>query len=142
LRDISDRAHVVLQFTPPEKLMVIRSQAVVLEQIFLNVALNAIQQIAELRPDIGGWVRINMELKHTQAEASMCRILVEDNGPGIHTSLWEKIFDAGFTTRPDGSGIGLYISRNLMEDIGGRIYVSKSHILSGTLFVLEFPIHL
>jgi signal transduction histidine kinase/predicted RNA-binding protein with RPS1 domain len=142
LRDISDRSHVVMQFTPPEKLMVIRSQAVVLEQIFLNVALNAIQQIAELRPDIGGWVQISMEFKHNTSGAPICKILIEDNGPGIHTSHWEKIFDAGFTTRPDGSGIGLYISRNLMEDIGGRIYVSKSHIMSGTLFVLEFPIHL
>jgi signal transduction histidine kinase len=131
-----------MQFTPPEKLMIIRSQAVVLEQIFLNVALNAIQQIAELRPDIGGWVQINMELKHNTSGAPICKILIEDNGPGIHTSHWEKIFDAGFTTRPNGSGIGLYISRNLMEDIGGRIYVSKSCILSGTLFVLEFPIHL
>jgi signal transduction histidine kinase len=142
LRDISDRARVVVQFTPPEKLLVVRSQAVVLEQIFLNVILNAIQQIAELRPSLGGWIQVNMELKHNQAGASICRILIEDNGPGIHTSLWKKIFDAGFTTRPDGSGIGLYISRNLMEDIGGRIYVSTSHVLCGTLFVLEFPIHL
>jgi signal transduction histidine kinase/DNA-binding response OmpR family regulator/predicted RNA-binding protein with RPS1 domain len=142
LHDISDRAHVVIKFTPPEKLMIVRSQAVVLEQIFLNVALNAVQQIAELRPEIGGWVQINMELNHTPAGDSICRILIEDNGPGIHASHWEKIFDAGFTTRPDGSGIGLYISRNLMEDIGGRIYVSKSHILSGALFMLEFPIHL
>lgn len=142
LRDISDRAHVVLKFTPPEKLIVVRSQSVVLEQIFLNVTLNAIQQIAELRPTIGGWVQVNMELKHNTTGASTCRILIEDNGPGIHTSHWEKIFDVGFTTRPDGSGIGLYISRNLMEDIGGKIYVAQSHILSGTLFVLEFPIHL
>jgi signal transduction histidine kinase len=142
LRDISDRAHVFVQFNPPDKLMAVRTQAVVLEQIFLNVALNAIQQIAEFRPDSGGWVRIGMELKHAQAGKPMCRILVEDNGPGIHASLWEKIFDAGFTTRTDGSGIGLYISRNLMEDIGGKIYVSRSHILSGSLFVLEFPIQI
>jgi signal transduction histidine kinase len=142
LRDISDRAHVVMHFTPPKMLMVVRSQAVVLEQIFLNVALNAIQQISELRPEIGGWVKINMDLKHNTSGVSMCRILIEDNGPGVHTCHWEKIFDAGFTTRPNGSGIGLYISRNLMEDIGGKIYVAKSHILSGTLFTLEFPIHL
>jgi signal transduction histidine kinase/DNA-binding response OmpR family regulator/predicted RNA-binding protein with RPS1 domain len=141
LRDISDRAHVVMQSTPPEKLIVVRSQAVILEQIFLNVVLNAIQQIAELRPDIGGWVQINTELKRNASGAAFCRILFEDNGPGIHTSHWEKIFDAGFTTRPDGSGIGLYISRNLLENLGGRIYITKSHILSGTSFALEFPVH-
>lgn len=142
LRDISDRAHVVIQFMPPDDLVVVRSQAVVLEQIFLNVLLNATQQIAELRPDTGGWVKVNMELINEAKTGALCRISVEDNGPGIHASLWEKIFDAGFTTRADGSGIGLYISRNLMDDLGGKVYVSKSHILSGTLFVLEFPIRL
>jgi signal transduction histidine kinase len=71
-----------------------------------------------------------------------CRIFIEDNGPGIHTRLWEKVFDAGYTTRREGSGIGLYISRNLMQDIGGEIYISESRILSGTTFVLEFPVHL
>jgi signal transduction histidine kinase/predicted RNA-binding protein with RPS1 domain/response regulator of citrate/malate metabolism len=142
LRDISDRAHVVLQFTPPDDLVVVRSQAVVLEQIFLNVLLNATQQIAEMRPDTGGWVKVNMEMVNEAQAGAMCRIYVEDNGPGIHASLWEKIFEAGFTTRADGSGIGLYISRNLMDDLGGKVYVSKSHILSGTLFVLEFPIRL
>ena len=142
LRDISDRAHVVLQFTPPEDLVIVRSQAVVLEQIFLNVLLNATQQIAELRPDSGGWVKVSMESTNDVKAGAICRMFVEDNGPGIHASLWEKIFEAGFTTRADGSGIGLYISRNLMDDLGGKIYVSKSHILSGTLFVLEFPIRL
>ncbi len=142
LRDISDRAHVVLRFTPPDNLVVIRSQAVALEQIFLNVLLNATQQIAELRPDTGGWIKVNMELVNEARTGAMCRIFVEDNGPGIHASLWGKIFEAGFTTRADGSGIGLYISRNLMDDLGGKVYVSNSHILSGTLFVLEFPIRL
>jgi signal transduction histidine kinase/DNA-binding NarL/FixJ family response regulator/predicted RNA-binding protein with RPS1 domain len=142
LKDISDRAHVTLQFTPPDDLVVIRSQAVVFEQIFLNVLLNAVQQISELRPEAGGWVKVSMELVNEVKAGAMCRILVEDNGPGIHASHWEKIFEAGFTTRVDGSGIGLYISRNLMDDLGGKVYVSKSHILSGTLFVLEFPIRL
>ena len=140
LRDISDRAHVFIQFTPPDSLIVVRSQGVVLEQIFLNVTLNAIQQIMELRPNTGGWVKINMETVSEGKNESVCRMFIEDNGPGIHANLWEKVFEAGFTTREDGSGIGLYISRNLIEDLGGKVYISKSHILSGTSFTLEFPI--
>jgi signal transduction histidine kinase len=142
LKDISDRAHVVIQFELPDQLIVVKSHAVILEQVFLNVTLNAIQQIAELRPDSGGWVKIRLERINSPNKGNMCRILIEDNGPGIHVSLWKKIFDAGFTTRQDGTGIGLYISHNLMEDINGNILVSKSHILSGSTFLLEFPIYL
>lgn len=141
LEDIRGRAKVSFSFREPDQLIIVRSQAVVLEQIFLNVLLNAIQQIEELRPDSGGWVKIDMELTHA-TEGPMCRILIQDNGPGIHISLWEKIFEVGFTTREDGSGIGLYVSRNLMNDIGGKIFVSASHILGGTLFEMEFPVSL
>jgi len=142
LKDISDRAHVVIYFQAPDELIVVRSHAVILEQVFLNVVLNAIQQIGEVRPDTGGWVKVQLEKITDNKNQPMCRIVVEDNGPGIHVSLWNKIFEAGFTTRQDGSGIGLYISHNLMEDISGKIEVSKSHILSGSTFSLEFPIHL
>ena len=142
LKDVNKTAKVSIFFEPPEKLLIIRSQAVVLEQIILNVILNAIQQIAELRPNIGGWIKINTEFVTVTKDDVKCRIFIEDNGPGIHAKLWEKVFDAGYTTRRDGSGIGLYISRNLMQDIGGEIFISQSRILSGSTFVLEFPVHL
>ncbi len=143
LSDISERSHVAISFTPSDSVVIIRNQSVVLEQIFINVLLNAIQQIAEMRPEVGGWVKVNVELVQSSTEEALCRILVEDNGPGIHASLWDKIFEAGFTTRPDGSGVGLYVSRNLMEDIvGGRIYVKQSFMLGGTIFALEIPCRL
>jgi signal transduction histidine kinase/predicted RNA-binding protein with RPS1 domain len=143
LRDISENSNVLIHFARPDELLVARTQSVVLEQIILNVTLNAIQQIAEFRPNIRGWIKINMQIVgNAQGGNECCRVFVEDNGPGIHAKLWEKIFDAGYSTRREGSGIGLYISRNLIQEIGGEIYISKSHILSGTTFVLEFPVHL
>lgn len=142
LKDVSKAAKVSISFEAPEKLFVVRSQAVVLEQIILNITLNAIQQIAELRPSIGGWIKINTELVSLSKDDLKCRIFIEDNGPGIHAKLWEKVFEAGYTTRREGSGIGLYISRNLMQDIGGEISIKQSRILSGSIFVLEFPVHL
>lgn len=140
LHEISKRAHVNLIFNPPEKLVVVRNQAVVLEQIVLNVALNAVQQIGEYRHEGGGRIQIDMKVIPDAQGSSICRILISDNGPGIHHSLWEKIFELGYTTRQDGSGIGLFVSRNLMEEIGGRVYVANSHILHGSVFALEFPI--
>ncbi len=142
LRDISERSNVLTHFVRPEGMLLARASSTVLEQIILNVTLNAIQQIVEFRPGIRGWVNIQMESLGKTQDGERCRLLVEDNGPGIHARLWEKVFDAGYSTRREGNGIGLYISRNLMRELGGEIYISKSHIMSGTTFVLEFPVHL
>lgn len=139
LGQIGKRSRVEMHFLAPEKLVIVQNKAVILEQILLNICLNAIQQISEHRQE-GGSIRIELEEGKEAKDGVMCRILVHDNGPGIHFSLWEKIFELGYSTRADGSGIGLYVSRNLMEDAGGRLYVWESHILFGSVFALEFPV--
>jgi C4-dicarboxylate-specific signal transduction histidine kinase len=142
MKDISSQSRVNISFTPPEHLLVIRNQAAALEQVILNVLLNAVQQISELHTEGDGQVHVWIEPPHEKSDRTVFKILIRDNGPGIHVGLWDRIFEAGYTTRVDGSGIGLYISWNLMEDFGGRIYVTESHILSGTTFCLEIPYHL
>jgi signal transduction histidine kinase/ActR/RegA family two-component response regulator/predicted RNA-binding protein with RPS1 domain len=140
MRDTADREHVALAFTPPEKLILIRSQSAALQQILLNLLLNAIQQTSEFRSGHGAAVRISLELASTTTPNNAVRILVKDNGPGIHTSLWETIFELGYSTRQDGSGIGLYISKSLAEEkLGGRLFVLESYILGGTTVALEIP---
>ena len=140
LNHLRKRSKIKIHFDPPERIMLVRNQAVTLEQIVLNVALNAIQQTAEHRPEGGGAICIEIQLIEEDQEGATCRIFVFDNGPGIHTVLWEKIFEMGYSTRQDGSGIGLFVSRNLIEEIGGKVYVAKSHILYGSVFALEFPV--
>jgi len=140
MRDTADREHVSLSFTPPEMLLLVRSQSAALQQILLNLLLNAIQQIAEFRSQHEGVVQVSFEVDSISAQHSSIRILVKDNGPGIHTSLWETVFEPGYSTRQDGSGIGLYISKSLAEEkLGGRLFVQESYILGGTTFVLEIP---
>jgi signal transduction histidine kinase len=139
LRDISDKAHVKMYFSPPNQLIVIRNQAAALEQILLNVMLNAVQQIHEFHKNNGGWIHIWIETFINSSNENWFRVAIEDNGPGIHTNLWEKIFEAGFTTRSDGSGIGLYLSRSIVDNLGGKLYVNESYILSGAAFSLELP---
>ncbi|MEJ5225660.1 MAG: ATP-binding protein, partial [Anaerolineales bacterium] len=142
LSDTGDAAKVRLYFTPPETLVVVRGYAGTFEQVLLNVILNAIQQVNALRPNLGGWVHIWIDLHPVDAAEGCFQILVEDNGPGIHTSLWETIFEPGYTTRQDGSGIGLYISKSMAEEAGGRLFVRESRILGGTTFALEIPRHI
>jgi signal transduction histidine kinase/ActR/RegA family two-component response regulator len=140
MRDTADREHVTLAFTPPEKLLLIRSQSAALQQILLNLLLNAIQQTSEFRSGHGGAVQVSMELVPTTTPDSTIRILVKDNGPGIHTSLWDAIFELGYSTRQDGSGIGLYISKSLAEEkLKGQLFVLESYVLGGTTVALEIP---
>jgi signal transduction histidine kinase len=140
LKDIADREHIILSFTPPEKLLVVRSQPAALQQILLNLLLNAIQQIAEFRSHYGGIVHVSVRPVATSTEEKLLRISIEDNGPGIHTSLWETVFELGYSTRQDGSGIGLYISRSLAEEkLDGSLFIQESYILGGTTMALEIP---
>jgi signal transduction histidine kinase/ActR/RegA family two-component response regulator len=139
LKEPAARAHVTLLFIPPDDMPIVRSQSAALQQVILNLTLNAIQQIQELRPDQGGCVCVHIQTPERMDANHAFAVVVEDNGPGIHHSLWEKIFEIGFSTRPEGSGIGLYISRSLIEQIGGRLFVAESFILGGTKFVFEIP---
>jgi len=143
MQDTAEREHVALSFKPPEKLLLVRSQSAVLQQILLNLLLNAVQQIAAFRSRHGGAVEVLVEADALPSAGKPVRILVRDNGPGIHASLWETVFEPGYSTRQDGSGIGLYISRSLAEEkLGGRLFVQESYILGGTTFALEVPYRL
>ncbi|MBN2148875.1 MAG: response regulator [Anaerolineales bacterium] len=139
MRETGKRYRVSISVDMPETLMLIRGQAAALEHILMNLILNAIQQITETGRAEGGWVQIRIESQREASTPKRLTILVEDNGPGIHTSLWERIFEAGFTTRADGSGLGLYICRSLVDAMGGQIRVKKSLVLGGSIFAVDLP---
>ena len=65
---------------------------------------------------------------------------IEDNGPGIHEEFQQKVFDPFITTKPlgKGTGLGLFIVRQIVERNGGRIAV-ESTVGQGTVFTLTFP---
>jgi signal transduction histidine kinase/predicted RNA-binding protein with RPS1 domain/DNA-binding NarL/FixJ family response regulator len=110
-----------------------------LQQALHNVVLNAIQQIAAGR-DGGGWVEVTSG--HVPDDPMYpIKIRVTDDGPGIHRQHFDQIFSLGFTTRrQEGTGLGLYITRGLVESMGGRISLAESVILIGTTFTIELPL--
>lgn len=69
-----------------------------------------------------------------------CRILIEDNGIGISKENLEKIFNHGFTTKPDGHGFGLHTCANFMTEMGGTLIVESEGEGKGATFILTFPI--
>jgi signal transduction histidine kinase/predicted RNA-binding protein with RPS1 domain len=140
VRDMAERAHVRVDLDTIDMLPAVRVQSVQLQQLLLNIVINAIQQINLVRPTEGGRTRIQMTQTVDHVHA-MLKISIEDDGPGIHRQLWSHIFDLGFTTRTEGgSGLGLYITRSLAEALGGQVYVAESYMLWGSTFVVELPV--
>ena len=101
-----------------------------IEQVLLNILTNAIEAVKEThRPEI--------ELEAEMNGRSMPIIKIRDNGRGIPKDVLPKVFIPFFTTRPEGSGIGLSLSRQIMRLHGGSIRV-KSKPGVETVFSLLF----
>jgi two-component system sporulation sensor kinase A len=108
-----------------------------LMQVLLNLLLNAIDAMP-----CGGVLRIvTRQARETidQSERWCVQIIVADNGPGIAFDLQERIFDPFFTTKPHGSGLGLAVSRQLVEQHGGSLRV-QSIPGSGATFIVSLPV--
>ena len=101
-----------------------------MQQVFLNLVLNALDAM----PD-GGALRIAAQA--TDNPEGAC-VSLADDGPGIDPDLLPRLFESFATTKPEGLGLGLYISRNIVEQHGGRIEV-ETQPGRGTTFSVWLP---
>ena len=99
-----------------------------LHQVVLNLVLNATQALEE-----GGQILVRVSSQETTV-----RLEVADSGPGISEDIREKLFDSFFTTRAEGTGLGLAMTQEIVELHDGTIEL-KSGPLSGACFVIELP---
>jgi signal transduction histidine kinase len=102
-----------------------------LQRVFTNIIKNAIQAIGD---DNEG----EIELFASDLSSNYYRLKVQDSGTGISEELRKNLFQPNFTTKSSGTGLGLAISKNIVENIGGRIYYSLSEN-GKTCFVIELP---
>ncbi len=98
-----------------------------LKQVIINLILNAVE--ASL-PGNNISIRVYKEGKNVIAQ-------IEDEGTGISQEELAKIFEPFYTTKEDGTGLGLYITKNIISSFGGSIRVVSSKG-KGTIFFLEF----
>jgi signal transduction histidine kinase/predicted RNA-binding protein with RPS1 domain/DNA-binding response OmpR family regulator len=137
LEPMAYRNNVDIQTELASDLPRLAGDATQLQQVILNLMLNAIQQMA-LKSKAGGTLQVKT---FTRSDGGRrIAIQVKDEGPGIHRQLWEEIFALGYSTRPGGTGLGLFVARSLTESLGGRLIVEQSVIPVGTTFLLELPI--
>ena len=106
-----------------------------MQQVFLNLILNPIQQMAEIKRS----GNITIDIRRVDGSALPLQVRFIDEGPGIHRLLQEQIFDFGFTTRKNGAGLGLTISRQIAASLKGRLWVEESRLFWGATFLLELP---
>ena len=107
-----------------------------LGQVVLNLVLNAIQHTSAWRKQ-DGCVEARMNVEYENA-IPYAVLRVSDNGFGMDWLKREEAFEMFQTTRRDGSGLGLYVSRLIVESLGGRIYVESSYKFQGTTMRVEF----
>jgi signal transduction histidine kinase len=112
----------------PESLSVMADRAL-LEQVLLNLVKNAIDAVADRK---GAVITLAARLDFGRTVLS-----VTDNGPGIPGEILDQVFIPFFTTKREGSGIGLSLSRQVMTAHGGDIVVDD--LPAGTRIKLVFP---
>ncbi len=105
-----------------------------LRSILVNLIENALDAYA-VRKETGGMVDLAWSIKGRNL-----RIIVEDRAGGVPSELRRRIFDPFFSTKPEGSGVGLSLARELAEEAGGRLF-HRSPRKGGSAFILDLPLH-
>lgn len=120
---------VNLDYRPGAAPIPIRGHRDRFKQALLNICLNALEAMPQ-----GGRLDIEVRSKGSRADVRVC-----DTGPGIPPDRLERIWDLHFTTKEDGTGIGLHVSRTIIEALGGTVQ-AESRIGRGACFVVTLPV--
>jgi PAS domain S-box-containing protein len=109
----------------------ILADRVQLQQVFMNLILNAIEAMKDTGGQLTIWARPDPEARLV--------ISISDTGVGLPAESTERIFDAFHTTKPQGTGMGLAISRSIVESHGGRIWATANQG-AGAIFHFTLPV--
>ena len=127
------RNRVLLKQQLKQDLPHVRGDRVQLQQVILNLIINGLEAIAKSQNGTRELAVIS-----DQDGADNVRVAVSDSGEGLDTANLERVFDAFFTTKPDGMGMGLAISRTIIESHGGRLWAT-SNTPKGAVFQFTLP---
>jgi signal transduction histidine kinase len=132
LQPLARQRGMRLEFSAGQPEILLLADAHRLQQVFINLALNAFRAMSP-----GGLLRLSVH-GGSKAENLPIRVVFRDEGRGIPAQLLARIFEAGFTTNPGSPGLGLALTKKVVEQHGGEILV-ESVPEKGTTFTLSFP---
>lgn len=117
-----------------EGLPPVKGDRIQLQQVLLNLIRNAVDAMRDIDHR-----RRELAITTAKADADRVIIAVQDSGPGIDPTKLDRIFEAFYTTKPDGLGIGLSICRTIIEGHGGKLWADTAH-RGGAIFQFTLPI--
>lgn len=129
-------ASVELQLDVSDDRLAVEANYTELQQVLLNLSLNAIQAM----PD-GGRLSLKADLVESAEGSSLLRICVQDQGVGMDEETQARLFSPFFTTKSEGTGLGLVSCKRIIESCQGSIHV-ESQPGVGTSFSVLLPVQL
>jgi C4-dicarboxylate-specific signal transduction histidine kinase len=126
------RAAIVLELAPA--LPPVRGDKTQLQQVLLNLILNGLEAMEASPPD-----ERTLVLRTVHADAATVRVGVQDSGPGIAPERLTRIFEPFYTTKATGMGMGLALTRSIIEAHGGTIW-AENNPERGATFWFGLPV--
>ena len=125
---------VSLQTRLGDDLPLVLGDRIQLQQVILNLMINAIEAMSA---STDGPRELSIESVVDGSQA--VRIVVRDSGPGLNPGSLDRLFQAFYTTKPRGMGMGLAISRSIVEAHGGRLWAT-ANVPQGAVFQFTLPL--
>ncbi len=116
-----------------EDLPLIQGDRVQLQQVVLNLILNAVEAMGPL-----DHAPREVSISTEPTEADEVLISVCDSGPGIDSEHRDRVFESFYTTKPSGMGLGLSICRSIVDAHGGRLWADANEP-AGAVFRFTLP---
>src|SRR6267142_3016797 len=132
--DEEQRNEISLETSLAEGLPLVECERTRVQQVILNLVVNAIQAMRA----VSGHPR-RLAVGSSREGPSAVRVEVSDSGPGVDMGHAERLFEACYSTKADGIGMGLSISRAIIEAHGGRLWVGPNEP-HGAAFCFSLPI--
>jgi len=127
-----DMHHVSLQLEMSDDCPIVWGDRIQIQQVMLNLVMNAIEAMSETRG------RKTVLIGTAPYDEFHALAWVQDTGPGLHPTQLNRSFEAFYSTKPQGLGMGLAISRSIIEAHGGRLWAETVES-GGALFQLTLP---
>jgi C4-dicarboxylate-specific signal transduction histidine kinase len=128
---LANGVSIVFDLSPD--LPAVRADRIQLQQVILNLVMNGIEAMTSVtdRPR-------QLLIRSQREKAGEVRVSIEDTGIGVSADAMGRLFEPFYTTRPQGMGMGLPISRSIIEAHGGRLW-AESALSQGSVFQFTLP---